>query len=254
MKTERNALDPRPSASPEATREDPFSVPWTVGDIFWAIASILLLEGLFVLAVLALWAVVPALVPQFRVGLLMLGSVFVQGLLFQVAWQFTVVKYRCHWEMLGLRPFLPMVGFLLIWAVVVAGFAAYLGYASLTPLLHIDFQLPTPFSRVFSGSDAASVAVISLAVFIAPAAEEVFFRGFVFSGLSQSYGIRWGALGSSALFALSYLDFGALIPIFLLGVLLCWLYIKSQSIWPCMMVHLIYGATGVMMPFALNRI
>lgn len=247
-------MDPQASSPSEATNDEITGVPWTVIDILWGITSILVLLALFVLGVLALWAVVPNLVSQYRMGVLVLTTIFVEGLLFQVAWQFTIVKYRCHWGLLGFRSVSPIVGFLLVWAVVLAGFATNIVYAALAPLLRIDFLLPPPFSKVFSGPEAVSWAVIALAVLVVPVAEEVFFRGFVFTGLSRSHGLRWGALGSSTLFALIHFNLGAFVPILILGLLLTWLYVKSQSIWPCIIAHVIFNAAGLMTPFALSRV
>jgi hypothetical protein len=37
----------------------------------------------------------------------------------------------------------------------------------------------------------------------------------------------------------------SLVPIFLLGLMLAWLYHKTKSIWPCIIVHAAYNSIAV---------
>jgi membrane protease YdiL (CAAX protease family) len=76
-----------------------------------------------------------------------------------------------------------------------------------------------------------------VAVIAAPLIEEIFFRGFLFQGFRQKYGWINAMLLSSAIFAAAHLDLAALIPTFILGNLLAYLYHRSNSVWPGVILH-----------------
>jgi len=95
-----------------------------------------------------------------------------------------------------------------------------------------------------TGLGLATIAV--LAVVLAPVAEEIFFRGFLFTGIGNRYGYGWGAVASALLFALAhFMQPGAFLPIFLLGLLLAWLYIRIGSIWACIFTHFAYNSLAL---------
>ena len=85
-----------------------------------------------------------------------------------------------------------------MWRPVVAWFAAYAGiaiYIALISQLNIDFLIPE--STLPSGvlrDDAALAMAAVTAVIAAPIAEEVFFRGFLFGGLT-----KWGFWPAAAI-------------------------------------------------------
>lgn len=72
----------------------------------------------------------------------------------------------------------------------------------------------------------------------APLVEEVVFRGAVLRSLLQRMNSRWGAIALSAfLFALVHLNPAQMPHAFLIGLLLGWLYERTRSILPGIMVH-----------------
>ncbi len=80
------------------------------------------------------------------------------------------------------------------------------------------------------------VVVLAL-VILAPIAEEVFFRGIAFNAWLRERGRRWAFIGSSALFALIHVSLVSLIPIFLLGLVLAWVYQRRQSLLAPIVLH-----------------
>ena len=74
---------------------------------------------------------------------------------------------------------------------------------------------------------------------VAPICEEIFFRGFVFTTFARRLGPRWGALIAGGIFGLIHAPNPALglIALGVLGVCLCALYWRTQSIIPCMALH-----------------
>jgi membrane protease YdiL (CAAX protease family) len=91
----------------------------------------------------------------------------------------------------------------------------------------------------------APVPFLVAGVLLAPLAEETFFRGFLFAGLRQKYGWLKSMLISSALFAGFHLQLVALIPTFLLGCLLAYLYQRTDSIWPGIIIHFLINALAL---------
>jgi membrane protease YdiL (CAAX protease family) len=74
---------------------------------------------------------------------------------------------------------------------------------------------------------------------LAPIAEELFFRGFMYNAFAHRFGPRWGALLGGAVFGLVHAPNPpvTLAALGVLGVGLCVLYWRTQSIIPCMALH-----------------
>jgi sodium transport system permease protein len=75
--------------------------------------------------------------------------------------------------------------------------------------------------------------------------EEIMFRGFVLSGLRRGGGKVGPILVTSLMFAVFHLDPGRLAPTFLVGVVLGVVVVRSGSIFPAMLLHLVYNASGL---------
>jgi membrane protease YdiL (CAAX protease family) len=84
------------------------------------------------------------------------------------------------------------------------------------------------------------------AVVVAPVCEEIIFRGYLYPAAKKFTG-SWVAAGCSALvFSIAHGNLGALLPLFIFGLVLVWLYEKTRSIWAPIAVHLVFnGATVV---------
>jgi membrane protease YdiL (CAAX protease family) len=78
-----------------------------------------------------------------------------------------------------------------------------------------------------------------------PFAEEVFFRGFLLAALLPALGPTRAAAVSSAIFAGAHLTLSTMMPIFVTGMLLSWLYLRSRSIWPPFMAHAVQNLAAV---------
>jgi membrane protease YdiL (CAAX protease family) len=79
--------------------------------------------------------------------------------------------------------------------------------------------------------------VVLAVVIVAPVAEEAFFRGVVFNAWRREAGRRWAFFGSAALFAAIHLSLLSLLPIFLLGIGLAWVYDRTKSLLAPMVMH-----------------
>ena len=74
---------------------------------------------------------------------------------------------------------------------------------------------------------------------VAPVCEEIFFRGFMFMAFARKLGPAWGAVLAGGIFGLIHAPnpILGLIALGVLGVCLCALYWRTQSIIPCMALH-----------------
>lgn len=230
----------------------PDSVAWTPLDV---VKGLLLLLGLEIGGAVAL-AIVLLMVMTVRGDetfggnqtLVFAAAQVMELLMFLVAWRFTVSKYRLGWSSLGFRGSAPgsnaivWIGVIFIATVLATGF-----YGAIVTALGADVLNPGPTVPPELLNTQSNVVLFALlAMLVAPLAEETFFRGFVFAGLSKRYGFWWGAIISAGLFAVAHASIAALIPIFLVGLLLAWLYARTRSLWPCMAVHAMYNGLAVL--------
>ena len=106
---------------------------------------------------------------------------------------------------------------------------------------------------ILSAMDSPVWFVI-VGVIMAPIVEEIFFRGFLFQGFRQRYGWVAGALISSVVFAIGHLDPVALFPTFILGILLAYMYHRSNSVWPGIILHFLVNAFGFCSLYVATRL
>lgn len=76
-----------------------------------------------------------------------------------------------------------------------------------------------------------------LLVVIAPVTEELLFRGLVLNALLRRYSPLVAVLFSALLFALLHMNPWQLPVAMVSGVLLGWLYVRTRSLWPCLLGH-----------------
>jgi uncharacterized protein len=72
---------------------------------------------------------------------------------------------------------------------------------------------------------------------IAPVAEEFFFRGFLFQALRKSLGVWIAAPASGIIFGALHFAPDKLVPLAILGTALAYVFHRTRSLWPCIMLH-----------------
>jgi hypothetical protein len=98
-----------------------------------------------------------------------------------------------------------------------------------------------------SGPVAYVLDMLSSAV-VAPVAEESLFRGVIFGGLAQRMPV-WAAAGLSALLFAGFHGIGVLLPIFVLGIGLAYIYARTGTLWASMTTHGLVNALSVTILF-----
>jgi membrane protease YdiL (CAAX protease family) len=173
-----------------------------------------------------------------------------EGLMLVAAWGFTVRKYRVGWQVLGLRrpsiprsfaslrlpmplislalmPFIALLGSLVITAL----------YTIIVSALGLELLEPPSVTDELLGGGATRILNFAMIDLWGPFAEEVFFRGFLLAGLVASLGTMRGVVAASIIFAVAHFSLGSMIPIFVTGMLLSWLYLRTRSLWPPLVAH-----------------
>jgi len=91
---------------------------------------------------------------------------------------------------------------------------------------------------------AGFLVVLFIGGLLAPIAEEIFFRGYVFRTYRERRGpfVAYGA--TSLLFALLHLNLPALLPILLMSAIFCWAYWRTRSIIPSIVGHALNNSTA----------
>lgn len=110
-----------------------------------------------------------------------------------------------------------------------------------TSLLGIDERENVAVQFGTRDSTAALVGAMLLICAVAPIAEELFFRGFLFGAL-RKYGLVVAAGVTGVLFGLAHVlssPIGFIVPLAFLGVLLCLLYERTGSLYPPIALHCI---------------
>jgi membrane protease YdiL (CAAX protease family) len=170
------------------------------------------------------------------------------GLLLPI-WYLTIYKYGASWATLGLRGFQPGAiglgcGLMLLsglFNLVYSAFLALYGW-QIQPDIDLLFEETKSPLLLFLGG-----------VIVAPVVEEIFFRGFIFSGLRNRWEWKKAAVFSAGLFALAHLLPTSLLPIFILGVIFATLYQFSGSIWPAILMHMLTNTLALSAAYAISQ-
>ncbi len=230
-----------PHAAPEIQTPLP-RVPWTTRDVWFGLvlflAWLLISIGFAIAKEAYTW--------DFDIGLFL---ALWELVLIIPAWWLTVRKYQLSWDILGLRKF-DLTTIAIGCGLMIFTFTFNFFY-NLFLLLN-DIQSNFEISDIFNDIGSPWLIFIT-GILIAPLVEEIFFRGFVYTGLRERYGWITAALVSAALFAVVHLQPISMPPIFLMGLIFAYLYQRTESIWPGVIMHLATNTLGLAAAYMLSQ-
>lgn len=155
----------------------------------------------------------------------------------------------------GLRP-LPARTLLISIAVAAVAFVAF--SAAYGALFSVEAEQDT-LERLGTGNGGGTLLLVGvLVIVLAPAAEEIFFRGFFYRALRNRFGVASASSMNGLLFGSIHYggtDTLVLLPVLaVLGVLFCLLYEWTGSLYPAIGLHVVnnalaFGASGDGDPF-----
>jgi membrane protease YdiL (CAAX protease family) len=124
--------------------------------------------------------------------------------------------------------------------------AAYLTFIAIAAAWSVALDLHEQDDVVDQlGAGSSTVALIAVAVLVcvvAPIAEEFFFRGYFFGALRNWRGLWPAAVLTGLVFGgihVGSAPVGFLVPLAFFGFLLCLLYHRTKSLYPCIALHCI---------------
>lgn len=213
-------------------------VPWKTSDVFMGL--VLVAVGFVVLIIVYVSLTVD---PEIGPGLAIIGGV-TGAIMLLTCWLVGPVRYRVPLSTLGLK--LPAsrgyAQLLLPVGVFLASLVFAAIYTGLVSLLDWEALSPPPVPEDIRLEGPAIIGSFAVVVLWGPLAEEVFFRGFIFPGLIGRLGVVRAAVASSLVFAIAHPDLGVIVPIFVTGMLLAWLYHKTGSLWSSFAAHALQNA------------
>jgi len=238
-------LDGEKSDLPSLSEAEPGTVTWRGGQV--AIGILLIL--VCVLPVTGIAILMGKLAGRFELALAAWESSHLMGFaILIVVWRLGLRPRRLSLSSLGFvvpSSSLPLTVLFVVLAL--GGSLAFTwGYANAVAFLELHERWgppEIPVGIVFPGL-AALATYEALAVWT-PVTEEIFFRGFVFAGLVPRLGIPRAIIVSALVFSAFHLSIGVLLPIFVTGMLLAWLYHRTGSLWPGIAAHAGQNALAV---------
>ena len=211
------------------------SVPWGITDamIGFAIVACGSLASLLVLG-----KVLGSLERQTD-GITTVVLFLLQVLMVVTVWLLAVKWRGANLSSLGLGtgelPWPKIVG----WAALALGLSIVAGlvYQLIVTGLGIESLEPSPIPERLLGEGVIRAFTVGILVVVGPAAEEIFFRGFLLAAFVQGIGVLPGIVAASAIFAVAHGDLTVLLPTFASGAVLSWLYLRTRSLWPSFLAH-----------------
>ena len=106
-----------------------------------------------------------------------------------------------------------------------------------------DF-LPNWLESTFSNIEGSWLGVLAIAI-IGPILEEMLFRGAVTTELLKRYSPQKAILFSALIFGIFHINPAQVLNAFLLGLLLAWLFYKTHSLIPGILIHILNNSLSV---------
>lgn len=229
-------------------------IPWTLRDLFW----IFIFEGLafFGMILFAPFILTFFSPPWFSNPALQTLLIYLFQTIFLLVplYFFTFFKYGARLSDFGMKS----VSFKALSLSVAQGFFFYylISLFLFQILSRYDLEIPGYGEQeshipLFGDTPMGIFLAIFVMIGIAPLVEELFFRGYVYPIFKKHFTIPVASVFSALLFGFFHLEFQVLIPLFLLGLILNWLFEKTRSLWTPIVFHMINNAFAFLIEFAI---
>lgn len=104
--------------------------------------------------------------------------------------------------------------------------------------------LPNIMEQTFNILQSGWIGIFAIAV-AGPVLEELLFRGAITKVLLQKYTPAKAILFSALIFGIFHINPIQIVPAFLIGLLLAWVYYKTASLIPCIVMHVLNNSISV---------
>jgi membrane protease YdiL (CAAX protease family) len=195
---------------------------------------------------------VPKLTMEMALGTIVMQFFMVAVVIGCVAWrQKPAIWLGLRWRMWPLVIPISIVGVLLTWGV--------LGILQMTQffewlqgLLGNDGKQEVVKAFTETNDPLLLGTLVILAVVVAPLTEEILFRGYLYPVAKRFIGRGAAVIFGALIFAVLHHNAQALIPLFVLGVLLTLAYEFTGSIWAPIGIHTLFNGATVAVQLAIK--
>jgi len=222
-----------------------FQVPWSLSDlgIILVSAAALILSGVFLAEYFEIKDLAEG--KSWKI-FLVLGFFVLQWVLALIPLIIlTASKYKLKIKHFGFKK-------ISVWKtikLVLWGYFLYLAISFIITSLILYTEIKIPGYQIqerilpIFGEGTFSLVVAGIViVLIGPFLEEVFFRGFLLRTLGNKMSTTLASIISALAFAAIHFQWGSIIPIFILGLIINTLVIRGRSLWPAIVFHIINNA------------
>ena len=131
---------------------------------------------------------------------------------------------------------------------VVIGIAAFGGCFVIEGIYYhfiTEINTQADFQTAAQGGPLSMFILLITGAILTPLSEEFVFRGVIANALNR-YGPWAGIVGSAAIFGVVHGFTVILLDAFMVGVLVAYLFRKTGSIWPGVVVHIVYNGLNLL--------
>lgn len=166
-------------------------------------------------------------------------TVVANGLVFIFLLTYKQLTYRSLFHSAGQPAVKTLAALLIPVALIVPGLVLVTG--ALNSLAEWIFPMSVDDQEMFSDMVATSPIPLLFACVAAPILEEMLFRGVILRSFLQQYSRIEAILWTSLLFAIAHLNVYQFFTALLLGIVVGWLYERTRSLWPCILLHALFN-------------
>jgi len=123
-----------------------------------------------------------------------------------------------------------------------ATWLVYVPLSYLFPRFVTDFVIADSPALFIGGRTAYNIFVAMIVVIVAPAVEEILFRGFLLHRWAHKWGTQRAIVVTSLLFGILHAD---VLGHFVFGVVMCLLYVRSGTLRLPIAAHMLNNATAI---------
>jgi len=136
------------------------------------------------------------------------------------------------------------------WSPVSIAYLFFSALACLTSIITIEYlqtqmpTLPNLMESTFDTLQSGWLGILSIAIF-GPVLEELLFRGAITNALLKKYNPTKAIILSALVFGIFHINPAQIVTATLIGLLLGWIYYKTESLTPCILIHILNNSLSV---------
>jgi membrane protease YdiL (CAAX protease family) len=157
------------------------------------------------------------------------------------------LRWAQWWHLLWFGPLVVVSMWGVMGGLQVSGYLAWMEEYAGTPSMQESVEL------MKKSQDTVVVGLMAFsAAIVAPLAEEIIFRGYLYP-VAKKWSGKWAAVIFSALwFSACHGNVPLVLPLFLLGIILALAYEKTGSIWAPIGIHFFFNSATVLIQLAIR--